>query len=114
MSEFSHYSCTLTIMASTNNSSINEMSPPSSSSVYQLDTSLLLLILIASFVGLFFNVLCIVRYYRHPALRTHFTYVFHFILFYCLLASLFINPSLLIGYYGEIFAKYRVYCRCYG
>ena len=82
--------------------------------VYRLDVSLLVLISLGSSVGLIFNTLCLIRYCRYPSLRTHFSYVFHIVLFYCLLASLFVNPSLLIGYYGYAFAKYPLYCKCFG
>lgn len=81
---------------------------------YQLDTLFLVFIVISSLIGLIFNILCIIRYCRRPLLRTHFTYIFHFILIYCLIASLFINPSLLIGYYGYEFTNYHIYCKCYG
>jgi hypothetical protein len=83
-------------------------------SIYELNISFFLFIIISSLIGLIFNILNIVRYYRRPLFRTHFTYIFHFILIYCLLASLFVNPSLLIGYYEDIFTHNYIYCKCYG
>jgi hypothetical protein len=81
---------------------------------YQLNAAFLIFIIISSLIGLIFNILSISRYFRRSLLRTHFTYVFHFILFYCLLACLFINPSLLIGYYGYAFTNSEIYCKCFG
>jgi hypothetical protein len=91
-----------------NSTSIN------SNSVYQLDSYLFIFVLISSSIGLIFNILCIRRYFRRSSLRSHFTYIFHFILIYCLLASIFINPSFLIGYFGYAFTYYRLYCKFYG
>lgn len=82
--------------------------------IYQLNTYFFVIIIISSLIGCIFNILSLIRYCRRPALRTHFTYVFHFVLIYCLLASLFINPSLIIGYYGYAFANYQIYCKCFG
>jgi hypothetical protein len=98
-----------------NNSELDSSNDINSASlsVYYLDTYLFLFLLICSSIGLIFNILCIVRYCRRPSLRSPFTYIFHFILIYCLLASLFINPSLLTGYYGYVFNYNRVYCKCY-
>lgn len=84
------------------------------SNIYQLNSSLFIFVVVSSSIGLILNILCLIRYYRRPLLRTHFTYIFHFILIYCLLASLFVNPSLLIGYYGNAFTYYEIYCKCYG
>jgi hypothetical protein len=98
-------------------SSINDSQTNNTNSLlytYQLNTQFLVFIAISSLIGFIFNVLSIIRYCRRPLLRTHFTYTFHFILIYCLLASLFINPSLLIGYYGNAFHNYKIYCKCYG
>jgi hypothetical protein len=92
----------------------NGTSFSSSISVYQLDSYLFIFTIISSLIGLYFNILCIRRYYLRSSLRSHFTYIFHFILIYCLLASIFINPSLLIGYYGYAFTYFRVYCKFYG
>jgi len=83
-------------------------------SIYELNTSFFLFIIISSLIGLIFNILSLIRYCRRPLFRTHFTYIFHFILIYCLLASLFVNPSLLIGYYGDVFINNYIYCKCYG
>ncbi|UJR21375.1 hypothetical protein I4U23_024467 [Adineta vaga] len=76
-----------------------------------LGPSLVIITSLGIVIGTIFTILCIIRYLREPDLRTHYTYIFYFILIYCLLSSCINVPIHLIGYYLNFFENSISLCQ---
>ncbi|CAF4333461.1 unnamed protein product [Rotaria sp. Silwood2] len=72
-----------------------------------LDRPLVIINSIGIIIGTIFSILCIIRYLKNSDLRTHYTYIFYFMLIYCLLSSVIRSPTFLIGHYLNLF-KYSI------
>ncbi|CAF0821096.1 unnamed protein product [Rotaria sp. Silwood1] len=72
-------------------------------SVLVLGRPLVIINSIGIIIGTIFSILCIIKYFKNSDLRTHYTYVFYFMLIYCLLSSVIRSPTFLIGHYLNLF-----------
>ena len=77
---------------------------------HNLHISLPITMMTTSAIGFIFTILCLVRYFRKKETRTHFSYMFHTSLFYCILQGLVVVPIMLTGYYFHVFDSNRAYC----
>ncbi|CAF3848772.1 unnamed protein product [Adineta steineri] len=97
----------------TNNSLINTTENATIPSVYALGPTLATISSTCIIVGTCFSIICIYRYLRKPHLRTYFTYIFHYMLIYCLISSFINVPIFLTGYYLNLFEQSRHLCQYY-
>ncbi|CAF1102363.1 unnamed protein product [Rotaria sordida] len=80
-------------------------------SVFTLGRPLVIINSIGITIGTIFSILCIIKYFKTPHLRTHYTYLFYFMLIYCLLSSMIRSPTFLIGHYLKIFQYPTSLCK---
>ncbi|CAF2521401.1 unnamed protein product [Rotaria sp. Silwood2] len=97
----------------TNSSLTNSTKNSTIPTVYSLGPGLVVASSISIVIGTFFSIISIYRYLRKPNLRTYFTYIFHYMLIYCLIASFINIPIFLTGFYLHLFEYSYRFCQYY-
>ncbi|CAF1114806.1 unnamed protein product [Didymodactylos carnosus] len=77
---------------------------------YVLELYYLLIIVLSAFVGICFSLACLIRFLREPKLRTHFNYLFHYVIIFCIIGGLFSGPYFIAGYDLILFQKSIEFC----
>jgi hypothetical protein len=65
---------------------------------------------ISSLIGTTFSILGLIRFFRERNLRTHFNYIYHYMLFFCLCNSVIYVPGFYVGVYLSWFIKSPAFC----
>ncbi|CAF0931721.1 unnamed protein product [Adineta steineri] len=80
-------------------------------SLFTLGPTLAITTSLGIVIGTIFSILCIINYVTQPSLRTHNTYIFYFMLIYCLISSFISVPIFLMGYYLNLFQNSISLCQ---
>ncbi|CAF3515684.1 unnamed protein product [Rotaria sp. Silwood1] len=65
---------------------------------------------ISSLIGTTFSILSLIRFFRQRNFNTHFNYIYHHMLFFCLFNSVIYAPGLYVGIHLSWFIVSRVFC----
>ena len=68
---------------------------------------------ISALIGTTFSILSLIRFFRQRSLRTHFNYIYHYMLFFCLSNSIIYIPGSYVGVYLSWFTLSPLFCKIF-